>query len=154
MLHTILIAVHVAGGLVALVCGLLVLNPDDATPAGFRLYLASLWTMVLALAAAVALGVPALDPPTRVTFGALTLFAGYVGWRGWSARRDLRRRRKGWRRRYTADIGFTLIALVTGFAVVGILDLGAPLWLVLATGLLAVLGGRAGLGQAERRLTA
>lgn len=154
MLHILLIAVHAVSGLVALTAGLIALRPDDAPPVTFRLYLGSLWTMVLALAAAVALDFPALDSASQVTFGALTLFAGYIGWRGWSAQRNARERPAGWRPRYVADVGFTLIALFTGFVVIAVLDLGAPIWLVLATGVLAVLGGRAALGQAEQHLPA
>jgi hypothetical protein len=155
MLHILLIALHALGGLVALTAGLTVLRPTEAEPPpAFRLYLGGLWAMVLSLAAVVALDFPTLDPASRVTFGALTVFAMYIGWRGWSARRQVHERPSGWRRRYTDDVGFTLIALFTGFVVIAVLDLGAPIWLVVATGVLAVLGGRTGLGQAERRLAA
>lgn len=154
MFHILLIAAHAVSGLVALTAGLIALQPDESTSPVFQVYLGGLWAMVLSLAAVVAVGFPALEPAGRIIFGALTAFAVYIGWRGWSAHRAARERPTGWRQRYMEEVGFTLIALFTGFAVIAVLDLGAPIWLVLITGILAVLGGRAGLGQAERRLTA
>lgn len=49
-------------------------------------------------------------------------------------------------------MGFTLIALFDGFVVVAVLDLGAPVWLIILAGLAAVLGGRIALERARARL--
>jgi hypothetical protein len=39
-------------------------------------------------------------------------------------------------------VGFTLIALFDGFVIVRAIDLGVPIWLMLAIGALGVLAGR------------
>jgi hypothetical protein len=63
-------------------------------------------------------------------FGALTLFAFYLLWRGWRADRDRRRCEPGWECAYVGDVGFTPISRFAGFVIVAALDLGAPVWLV------------------------
>jgi hypothetical protein len=88
--------------------------------------------MVLFLVLAVALDWGTLATVSRLVFGALTVLALYVGWRGWQAFQDLQRRGTGWTASYLDDIGFTLIALFDGFVIIGALDLGAPVWLVVA----------------------
>jgi hypothetical protein len=77
----------------------------------------------------------------------LTVLAFYVGWRGWQAFQDLQRRGAGWTPSYLDDVGFTLIALFDGFVVIGALDLGAPVWLVVAIGVLGILVGRGAISQ-------
>lgn len=153
MVHLLLITLHAASGVVALAAGAFVLRPPGrASPAMFRIYLGALWGMVLFLAVAVAAGWPSLDASSRVLFGALTLFAVAIGARGWAAYRAARQRDPGWEHRYLAHMGFTLIALFDGFVVVAVLDLGAPVWLIILAGLAAVLGGRIALERARARL--
>src|SRR5438309_7460983 len=73
------------------------------------------------------------------------VLAGVMSWRGWRAAQRSRQRPESWRVGFDEDIGFTLIALFDGFVIVSAIDLGGPLWLVLAIAVVAVLMGPCGL---------
>jgi hypothetical protein len=153
MLHTLLIALHAVGGLVALAAGLAVLRPPDrAMPPLFRLYLGALWAMIVFLALVVGTDWPSLDTSSRALFGALTIFAVFIGAPGWAAHRNARQPGAGWERRYLENVGFTLIALFDGFVIVAALDLGAPVWLVILAGAGGMLGGRLVIYRERTRL--
>jgi len=155
MLHTALIAAHAASGIIALALGVVERRPRATdVSATFRSYLGALWLMVLLLVLVVALDWVALDLVSRLTFGALTLLALYTGWRGWHAFQQLHRRTAHWQSQYVEDVGFTLIALFDGFVIIGALDLGAPVWLVVGIGVLGVLVGRLGVGRTRQRVAA
>jgi hypothetical protein len=150
MLHSILIIAHAACGLTALATGIFVLRPHAAgVSLLFRVYLGALWLMVLFLILVVALDWPQLAAGTMALYGALTLFALYVGWRGWNAPQHLRHPAGNWRAEYIDDVGFTVIALFDGFVIISALDLGAPVWLVLVIAALGILIGRYGVQRAQ-----
>jgi hypothetical protein len=153
MLHIGLIALHAVSGVVALGAGASLLRPPGRSlPTMFSVYLGALWAMVLFLAAAVGAGWPALDRSSRVLFGALTIFAVFIGARGWAARKNARQRGPGWEHRYLENVGFTLVALFDGFVIVAALDLGAPVWLIVLIGVLGVLIARLGIGRIKQQL--
>lgn len=153
MLHVSLIALHAASGLVALASGSLVLHPLGTRVSRlFQVYLGVLWAMVLFLLVAVGVDWATLDLPGRALFGALALFALYIGWRGWAALHRLRHRKTGWAAAFVEDVGFTLIALFDGFVIIAALDLGAPTWGVVLIGILGVLVGRLGIKRAKERV--
>lgn len=110
--------------------------------------------MTLLLVAVVAVDWGRLDRIGRIVCGALTLFAFYISWRGWRALRDRQQQAAGWEQGYVDDVGFTLISLFVGFVIVAALDLGAPVWLVVAIGVGVVLGGRWLIGRVERGVVA
>jgi hypothetical protein len=150
-LHLTLIAAHAATAVVALALGAIELRPREAAiSAALRVYLGALWLMALFLLAVVAVDWMQLDQVGRILFGALTLFAFYISWRGWRAYRNRQGQAPGWERRYVDDVGFTLISLFAGFIIIAALDLGAPAWLVILIGVLGVLGGRLLVGRVER----
>lgn len=155
MLHSTLIAAHAASGIVAFVFGLVILRPPRlrGVPTMFYLYLATLWLMVLFL---IVVGIDwmNLDLVSRSVFGALTLLALYTGWRGWRALQNLQSRTTNWKGNYIDNVGFTLIALFDGFVIIGALDLGAPIWLVVIIGVLGVLVGRLGVHRTKERVAA
>lgn len=146
------ITLHALRGLVALVVGISVLHPPDRGGSlRFLAYLGALWAMVLFLAVAVVTDWPSLDATSRILYAALTIFALYIGGRGWSARHRVRHRAPGWQGRNLDDVGFTLISLFAGFVIVSALDLGAPAWLVILIGLCSVFGGRLAIGRVRAR---
>ena len=51
---------------------------------------------------------------------------------------------QAWRRQFVAAVGFTLIALFDGFAIITALDAGAPGWAVAVIAVAAVLGQASG----------
>jgi len=136
-----LIAAHTISGAAAFVLGALVAVRRGSHPVQAWLYVTALTLMALLVTGAVILDWHALTPATRGIFAALLALAAYTVWRGWQARKKL-----------TAagpslpgaldDLGFTLITLFTGFVVILAGDLGGPVWLVVALGILAVMAGR------------
>lgn len=154
MVHTILILGHAVAGLAALVFGCLVLRPPPSVRSPrFRIYLFSLTAMFLLVVGVVAVDWVALGTGQRVTFALLLLLGGYTVLRGVQARRALQRMPAGWRDRYVDHVGFTVISLFDGFAIVGAIDLGAPLPIVLAVGALGVVTGILAINRVKKRLT-
>ncbi len=143
MLHTILIVGHAASGIAAFAFGCKGLRPRaQRVSSTFRLYIGALWLIVLLLLIVVTIDWVMLGLTSRLIFGALSLFALFIGWRGWQAFENLHRRVPDWEGAYVENVGFTLIALFDGFVIIGALDLGAPIWLVLAIGILGIVVGR------------
>lgn len=119
-----------------------------------RVYLATLWLMVLFLIVVVGVDWMDLDRIARCVYGALTLLALYIGWRGWRALQNLQSRTVDWQGDYIDSVGFTLIALFDGFVIIAALDLGAPIWLVVVIGVLGILAGRLGVRKTRERVAA
>lgn len=136
-----LIVVHAVAGVVSFVAGILCLRLSAPGSGIFRLYLASLWVMVLTMGAAVAVHLGALDMPVRLTFLGLCGLGVYMLWRARAAGARLVRRDQGWRPKYVNDVGFTLIGLFDAFVIVAAIDLGAPSWLVAAIAIGGVVVG-------------
>jgi len=152
MLHNLLIVAHAAFAVAAFFLGVIaVLRPAGRMSTTFRVYLAALWLMVLFLITVVLVDWMGLDPSSRIVYSALLALAVYTGWRGWSAARDLQHRADDWQSAYIEDVGFTLIALFDGFVIVSSIDLGAPIALVVAIGVLGVLAGRHGIQRVKGR---
>jgi hypothetical protein len=151
MVHTLLIAAHGASGLAALAAGSLALRPPArGVPAVFRVYLGALWLMVLFLLLVMALDWGTLASVSRLLYGALVVLAVYVAWRGWQGWQELQQHGAGWPDAYIEDVGFTVIALFGGFVIIGALGVGAPVWLVVALGVLGVLIGRGVIGRTKK----
>lgn len=152
MIHTALILGHAAAGVVSLVLGCMVLRPPGrpVSPA-FRVYWASLVVLVALLLAVVVHDWPSLSGGQRVTFGALSALGVYTLWRGLRARSETHGRTAGWRSRYVDHVGFTVISLFDGFAIVAAIDLGAPLPVVIGVGVGGVVAGIAAIERVKRR---
>ena len=148
MLHTILIAAHAVAATVAFVAGVL------AVPNGrfLGVYRVGLGVMTAALVPAVLMDWASTDAVARLAFGGLFVLAVVMVVRGERAARLAPARTGGPRRDYVQHVGFTLIALADGFAVVAALRAGAPGWLV-GLGAAAVVGaGHAAVRLGVRRL--
>lgn len=156
MLHVVLIAAHTASCVAAFMLGLTWLRPPrtQGVPTTFGVYLATLWLMVLFLIVVVGVDWMDLDLIARCVYGALTLLALYIGWRGWRALQNLQSRTVDWQGDYIDSVGFTLIALFDGFVIIAALDLGAPIWLVVVIGVLGILAGRLGVRKTRERVAA
>jgi len=136
-----LIAAHAISAAAAFILGALLLARSGNHPVQSSLYVTALTLMAVFVTGAVILDWRSLSPATRGIFAALLALGAYTVWRGWQARKKL-----------TAagpslpgaldDLGFTLITLFTGFVVILADDLGGPVWLVVALGVLAVATGR------------
>jgi uncharacterized membrane protein len=114
-------------------------------------YLAGLVLLTAFLVGAVAARWSVKETTERVMDGVLLVLALYMIWRGLRARTELHRLGSGWQRRYMRDIGFTLVALWAAFVIILVLDLGAPIWLVLLSAVLAIAIGHRFIRTVEAR---
>ena len=148
MLNTVFVLVHAAAATLAFVAGVL------AVPRGrfIGTYRVAVAVMALALVPAVLVEWARTDPVARAVCGGLLLLAGVVVVRAELAVRSRPERTGGVCAAYLGHLGFTLIALADGFAVVTAIRAGAPGWLVGAGAAAVVAVGHATVGVARRRL--
>jgi hypothetical protein len=154
MVRDILTAVHAAAGTLAFAAGVVLIaavlrgRQPDRMAVG---YADALAVLAATTAALVGWDWPGLGTGARAGFAALVVLAavmaGAAG-RAWSL---ARRQPPAWRRRFVAAVGFTLIALFDGFAIITALDAKAPGWAVAVVAVAAVLVGRRVVRRAERR---
>lgn len=137
-MHLVLIALHATAGTLALGLGVVAMR----RPQVFTAYAVTLVVSMLSLLAAVAWSWPTLAAPTRGVFSGLGVLAVVVlAQAGRAARAEVGS--SG----YVAGVGFTVVALADGFLVVGVLDLGAPAWAVVATGVGVAVAGHGWVGK-------
>ena len=150
MLNTVFVSVHAAAATVAFVAGVL------AVPGGRFLGTcrAALVVMAVALVPAVLVDWADTDPVARAISGGLLVLAGVVVVRAELAVRARPERTGGVSAAYLGHLGFTLIALADGFAVVAAIRAGAPGWLVGAGAVAVVAAGHATVRATARRLVA
>ena len=141
MWNTLFVTVHATAAVVAFAAGVLSLRSVRFLPA----YRISLGVMAAALVPAVLVDWSATDVAARVAFAGLIGLAVAMVVRGELASR------RPWAAAYVEHIGFTLISLAVGFAVVSGIRLGAPGWLVALLGVGIVLVGRSAVGRIGRR---
>lgn len=150
MWHSGFVALHAASAVVAFGAGCLALRRGRWYPT----YLGAMIGMAVFLVLAVAVGWGGNDVVTRVIFSGLGGLAGFMVWRGVLAGRL---RPAGLARpsaAYVEHVGFTLVGLADGFVVVSVLRMGAPGWLLAATGVGIAIAGHHLLGATRQRLVA
>jgi hypothetical protein len=150
VLHTVLIAVHAAAGLVALVAGGLALQRRRP----FGLYFWSLAACLGALAAVVAVDRGGPDTSSRVLSIAFLALGGFMLWRAVQARRLLAHAPDERSPRYLDHLGFTLVALLDAFVVIAVLDVSGLGWLAAVVGVAGAGAGHRALASMKRRLGA
>ncbi len=143
-MHSLLIALHAGTGVIAMLTGGVALFRGGRL---FHTYLGSLAATTLFLALAVAAEWSVLDAGSRVLFTAFTVLAVVMVVRGVLARRLPPRSPA-----YLEHVGFTLIALFDAFVVIAVLNAGAPVWLVVVSGVLIAVAGHFALRATKRAL--
>lgn len=146
-MYLVAVIAHALFGVAALAAGVVAFERPGRA---FRPYLIALGLMLGFLVAAVALEWGRLDAGTRMLFGALTALGAVVVACGIEAYRARPARGGSPDARYRRALGFTLVALTDAFLVIAVLDLGAPPWAVVATGVVVAAAGH----WALRRRTA
>ncbi len=148
MWNTVFVTLHATAAVVAFAAGLVSLRSGRFLTA----YRVAVAVMAAALVPAVLVDWAATDLAARIAFtGLLGLAAAMV------VRAELAGRRPpaatgGASAAYVEHVGFTLISLAVGFAVVSGIRLGAPGWLVAALGVGIVLAGRSAVARVGRRV--
>jgi hypothetical protein len=142
MWHTVFISVHAITGGVALLAG----GVAHRGRVLFDLYLWSLVASIGFLVAAVIEGWARSDGGARLLFGAFAVLGGVMIALAASARRLEPSPA------YVDRVGFTLVALFDAFIVITVLNLGAPIALVVGSGVVVAIGGHFVLRAAKAGL--
>ena len=150
VLTSFFVAVHATAATVAFAAGM----AAAARGRFLGLYRAAVLLMAAALVPAVLVDWAVTDPLARGVFLGLVLLAGIVVVRAELAVRGRPARAGGPTEAYLRHLGFTLVALTDGFAVVAAVRAGAPTWSVVVLALSVVLVGHATVGVAVRRMAA
>jgi hypothetical protein len=148
VLHTVLIACHAGAGTIAFTAGCVAITRRAA----FGVYFAALVAMMVFLLSAVGIDWPGLGVGPRVLFAVLAALGGYMVWRGIRARRLLGAGATPQRIRYLDHVGFTLVALFDGFAIIVVLTAGGPGWLAAVLGVAGVVVGHLAIRRLKGRL--
>ena len=140
------LALHVLGGVTGLILGIWSLKPPTAGDGRSLIrggYVAAIVTLVTFLYGLLVVDWPRFEAAQQVAFGALAVLAAVIVARVWLGFRALRDASAGSSERYMDHLYFGYISLWEGFFIVGLIDLGAPGWLVAAIGVgLLIVGGR------------
>jgi hypothetical protein len=154
MLHSVLIVLHAAAGVLCFAAGLLCIPLRAVGSWRFRIYAGSLVAMLGFVIGSIAYSWVDLDVATRLIFTGLVALGVYMVWRASRAYVRLTRQDLGWQPKYLDDIGFTLISLFDGFVIVGAIDLGMPVWLVVLAAVTGVAIGIKAVNRVKTRLVA
>ena len=153
-----LAVVHAVAAVVALGTGVWLLRQvaTHRRPTLLAFYYAAIVVMAAALPVLVGLDWADLRTPTRAAFIALCVLAGTMVWEADRARRfqgrvhaPLSPARSA---AFVEAVGFTVIALLDGFAIITALDLGAPGWVVTVVGVAVVVAARPAIVATRRRV--
>ncbi len=134
ILRTLFLSLHVAGGVAGLLIGGFALRPPVENTRLWlrRAYAAALVVLLVFLVATVGVDWSGLQTTQQVIYVALIALAAFMVARVLLAFRVAKQQPAGWDSKYMNHIYFTYISLWEGFFIVGLIDLGAPGWLVAA----------------------
>jgi len=153
MLHIVLIVIHALMELICLAIGTwLVYQIPHREDQRFQVYLGALVLMFIFLIVAILTDWMRITTTMRVIFSGLALLALYMVFRGFQARQTLRQQGADWQLHFIDDMGFTLISLFDGFAIVSVFDLHSPPWLIALIAVAGVVVGVTLLHSVKRRL--
>ena len=153
-LHTLAIVVHVLSATGAFFIGIVLLfqrNTLRRLQLGIT-FLVLLILMEVFLVIAILSHLSSLPTLTQIIFGGLTILALYMIWRAVQALLVLREP-NGNQLAVIDHIGFILISLFDGFAIVGSIDLHAPGWLIAVIAVGAVVLGVYAINVRKKRLS-
>ncbi len=153
-LHTFLIVVHALSATGAFIIGVVLLfqrNTLRQLPLGVA-FVVLLVLLEVFLVIAILSHVTSLPTMTQIIFGGLAILGLYMIWRAVQAVSVLREPH-GNQGAVIDHIGFTLIALFDGFAIISAIDLQAPGWLVAVIAVGAVAIGIYAINVRKKTLT-
>jgi hypothetical protein len=154
-LHTVAIVLHALSAMAAFFVGVVLLLPTNTLRQLqlARVVLALLLSMAAFLVIAIFSHLTILPTIKQLIFGALFLLLLYMIWRSVQAVTVLSEPKMVDQRKVVDHVGFVLISLFDGFAIVSALDLQAPGWLIAAVAVGAVAIGIAAITLRKESLT-
>lgn len=151
--HNVLIAGHALAAVICFVAGCTMVARLPAKPrsARFTTFAIAAVAAVAALIAVILSDWSGLPTAKRLTFTGLALLACYLLVRTYGAARTLATRPPDWPVRFLAHLGFVLISLFDGFAIVSAIDLRLPPVVVALSAILGVAVGVLAIRAATQR---
>lgn len=145
-----LIIIHTIFALVALVSGCLLISKHFITKYKWLidLFIVATIGLTIFMIGATASHWSDIGAEEQIAFTLLPLLALYMIYRTVQARKMLHS--EEWSH-YVDSVGFVIIALLSGFAVVALLDLGLPAWLIPLIVILVVLATNKYLARVKQR---
>jgi hypothetical protein len=153
-MHTIAIVVHATSAIVAFIIGIILIFQRNALRQLqlARAFLVFLILMEIFLVIAILSHVTSLSTITQIIFGVLVILGLYMIWRAVQALTFLTKQHQEDQLKVIDHVGFVLISLFDGFAIVSALDLQAPGWLVAVIAVAAVGVGIYGINLRKKTL--
>jgi Ca2+/Na+ antiporter len=153
-MHTFAIVVHATSAIAAFIIGVVLLfqsNTLRQLQLG-RAFLVLLILMAVFLVIAILSHVTSLPTIKQLIFGGLVILVVYMIWRAVQAVTVLTKQQQEDQIKVIDHVGFVLISLFDGFAIVSALDLQAPGWLVAVVAVGAVGVGIFGINVRKKTL--
>jgi len=153
-MHEYAIVLHATCAIAAFIVGMILIFQSDMRRQLqlARALVALLMLMGVFLVIAILSHLTSLPTIKRLIFGGLVLLLIYMIWRAVQAVTVLTRQPQDAQLKVVDHVGFVLISLFDGFAIVSALDLQAPRWLVAVIAVGAVGIGIFGLTARKRTL--
>ena len=153
-MHTFAIVVHATSAIAAFIIGIVFIfqsNTLRQLQLG-RAIVVLLMLMAVFLVIAILSHVTSLPTITQLIFGGLVILVVYMIWRALQAVTVLTKQQQEDQLKVIDHVGFVLISLFDGFAIVSALDLQAPGWLVAVVAVGAVGVGIFGINIRKKTL--
>src|SRR2546430_5396633 len=153
-LHTLSIVIHALSATGAFIVGIALLFQRNTLRQLqlARAFLVLLILMEVFLVIAILSHVTSLPTITQLIFGGLVILGVYMIWRAVQAVTVLTKQNQADQLKVIDHVGFVLISLFDGFAIVSALDLQAPGWLVAVIAVGAVGVGIYGINVRKKTL--
>ena len=153
-MHTIAIVAHATSAIAAFIIGVVIIFQRNTLRQLqlARAFLVLLILMEVFLVIAILSHVTSLPTITQLIFGGLVILGVYMIWRAVQAVTVLTKQNQADQLKVIDHVGFVLISLFDGFAIVSALDLQAPGWLVAVIAVGAVGVGIYGINVRKKTL--
>jgi len=146
------IILHATSGLVGFATGVALLSPNlfKRKPWILPVFVGSMVSLIIFMISAMIAHWTEIELNEKIIFTGLVFLAAYMLYRAIKARRKLLQAHTPIG--YIDDVGFPLIALFNGFIIVALIDLNAPIWLVIVSAIAATVVGSKWIKRTKAKL--
>ena len=147
----ILISLHTIVATVCFIAGIFIISPERAKKYKWlvSIFVWTLFLMIIFMIGATLSHWRNITISQRITFSALAGLGIYMFYRGYQAKK--RFSKNHFSTGYIDDVGFVLIALFDGFAIVSLLDMKMPVWIIVSGAILAIFIGSRFVNTIKRK---